>query len=102
MNREKANRLWFKSEVTRRIVALGAQRDDNRDEYTLQTTAGLLHVSPYDGWIACRFDEPKRAIAEPRLNPVSGKWNHHYGPFSSRADAQWAVDWFFNDLGRYL
>ncbi len=99
---EKATRTWFTSEVSRRLIELGSQRHDDRDEYTLQTLAGRLHISPYDGWVAGQFDEPSRAVQEPRLNPISGKWNHHYGPFTTRRDAQWSVEHFFNDLARYL
>ena len=51
----------------------------------IQTKLGLLSVTPYEGWIACRFHDVTRAaahfgvtsITQQRLNPVSGKWNWH-------------------------
>ena len=58
-------------------------------EYAVATVAGNLYVTIYDDWIACRFEEPERAkaISDTRLNPYSGKWNHHYddAEFTSRA-----------------
>lgn len=52
--------------------------------FEIATCAGPLAVSAHDGWIACRFHDVERAKANPwiaregRLNPFSGKWNHHW------------------------
>jgi hypothetical protein len=102
-----ANRAWFKAEVTRRLLALGANRNQGGlYDYTVATVAGILHVTVYDNWIACRFEEPERAkaISDTRLNPHSGKWNHHYddADFTSRRTTQQCVDYFFMELDRYL
>ena len=104
---EQANHEWFKAEIGRRLEALGATR--NRDcgyEYAVATVAGSLYVTVYDDWIACRFEEPERAkaIGDTRLNPYSGKWNHHYdaAEFKSRRTTRHCVDYFFIELDRYL
>ena len=104
---EQANRKWFKAEIGRRLEALGATRNRDRGyDYTLTTVAGNLYVTVYDDWIACRFEEPERAkaISDTRLNPYSGKWNHHYddAEFKSRRTTQRCVDYFFLELDRYL
>lgn len=51
----------------------------------LQTICGILHVTPYGNWIACRFYDVDAAVAHfgydrvhGRLNPCSGKWNFHF------------------------
>ncbi len=53
--------------------------------FNLKTRAGNLQVTPYNNWLACRFDDEKLAKTvlgddDPcrRLNPFSGKWNHHF------------------------
>jgi hypothetical protein len=103
---EHANCEWFKAEIDRRLVALGAAR--NRDcEYALATVAGTLRVTVYENWIACRFEEPNRAkaaVSDTRLNPYSGKWNHHYdhAEFKCRRATRLCVDYFFMELDRYL
>ena len=102
-----ANRAWFKAEVERRLLALGATRNQaGTYDYTVATVAGKLYVTVYDNWIACRFEEPERAkaISDTRLNPYSGKWNHHYddADFTSRRTTQLCVDYFFMELDRYL
>jgi hypothetical protein len=103
---EQANREWFKAEITRRLAALGATRNQGGYEYAVATVAGNLYVTAYDDWIACRFKEPERAkaIGDTRLNPYSGKWNHHYDPdeFKSRRTTRHCVDYFFIELARYL
>lgn len=106
---EKAQREWFKAEIGRRLLALGASKGTG-ENYTLETLAGTLAITPYDDWIACRFDAPARAgqflTAQPRgrLNPHSGKWNHVYtlAMFKSRQQAGAAVDDFFCELSRVL
>jgi len=103
---ERANREWFKAEINRRLAALGAIRNQGGYEYAVATVAGSLYVTVYDDWIACRFEEPERAkaISDTRLNPYSGKWNHHYddADFKSRRTTQHCVDYFFLELDRYL
>lgn len=49
----------------------------------IETKAGTLRVTPYEDWIATRFDDPAQAKSvlgeEVRwLNPHSGKWNFHF------------------------
>ena len=72
----------FKEAVTAYFIGLGV-RPGRFYEYELNTPAGLLHISIHGGWVATRFDEPKRgtvftsAIHVP-CNPYSGKWNHWY------------------------
>ena len=107
---EQANHEWFKAEIGRRLEAVGATRNRDCDyahEYAVATVAGNLYVTIYDDWIACRFDEPERAkaaVSDPRLNPYSGKWNHHYDPaeFKGRRTTRHCVDYFFIELDRYL
>ncbi len=106
---EQANREWFKSEIDRRLAELGAIRNGDCGhayEYAVATVAGNLYVTVYDDWIACRFEEPARAkaISDTRLNPYSGKWNHHYDPdeFKDRRTTRHCVDYFFIELDRYL
>lgn len=64
---------------------------DSIKTFELLTEVGKLSVTVYDDWLACRFDEPKRAkelsligpgarLNQSRLNPFSGKWNFHYHP----------------------
>lgn len=104
---EQANRAWFKAEVARRLTGLGATRNQRgMYDYAVATVAGNLLVTVYDNWIACRFEEPERAkaISDARLNPYSGKWNHHYDPavFTSRRTTRLYVDYFFLELDRFL
>ena len=101
-----ANHAWFKAEVERRLTALGATRNQGGYDYAVATVAGKLYVTIYEDWIACRFEEPERAkaIGDTRLNPCSGKWNHHYddAEFESRRTTRLCVDYFFMELDRYL
>lgn len=61
----------------------------------LQTRAGELLLHVYGGWLATRFDDVPRAVAllnprldwAERLNPLSGKWNFHFGPEDRVEDA---------------
>ena len=106
---EQANREWFKAEIGRRLEGLGATKNrdcDHACEYAVATVAGKLYVTIYEDWIACRFEEPERANAtgDTRLNPYSGKWNHHYddAEFKSRRTTRHCVDYFFMELDRYL
>ena len=107
---EQANREWFKAEISRRLEAVGATRNqdcDHAPEYVVTTVVGDLYVTIYDDWIACRFEEPERvksAVSDTRLNPHSGKWNHLYdgAEFKGRRTTQRCVDCFFIELDRYL
>jgi hypothetical protein len=104
---EQVNRKWFKAEIDRCLVELGAIRDgESMYDYAVATVAGKLYITIYEDWIACRFEEPERAKAtgDMRLNPYSGKWNHHYddAEFKSRRTTRHCVDYFFMELDRYL
>lgn len=54
------------------------------NKFRLDTICGELHITVYDGWIACRFQDVDLAKQnlpiglQSILNPFSGKWNHHY------------------------
>jgi hypothetical protein len=54
--------------------------EGNQYRFQLQTSVGILRLQSYGSWIACCFDEPRRAlrVAGTRLNPFSGKWNWHW------------------------
>ena len=43
-------------------------------------------------------------MSDTRLNPYSGKWNHHYdaAEFKGRRTTRHCVDYFFIELDRYL
>lgn len=46
--------------------------------YVLHTRGGPLRVKPFGDWVACRFDDVKRAgRAGVPLNPLNGKCNFH-------------------------
>lgn len=72
--------------------------------FEINTRAGALQVTPYNTFIACRFDEPTRAmavvpLARMTVNPHSGKWNHHPGPGGALMEY---VDSFRAQLGALL
>src|SRR5688572_12942208 len=52
-------------------------------EFDIETAAGTLRVRGHERFIACRFSDVERAVANlgahpyDRLNPCSGKWNWH-------------------------
>lgn len=85
--RAKSRRLLkaeqrFKSTVTDYLLSLGA-RPGRWYDYELDTPAGLLHLTPYENWLACRFDDVAfgrafTATCGHSCNPYSGKWNHHF------------------------
>lgn len=89
MNTEKED-LRFKRKCTTLLRRLGAE---DREEYAgsrhlvLETTLGDLHLFPFDGWLATRFQDVPRATAvlnpqrewAGQLNTCSGKWNFHFG-----------------------
>ncbi len=69
---------------------IAGHRDPMGADWIVQTKAGAMKVIGYGNWVACRFDDAKRAfevlkaipsIGTGRLNPYSGKWNFHFAPF---------------------
>ena len=82
----------FKQAVTEYLISKGAVAADFY-EFQIETTLGLLHVTPFDNWIATRFDDVDRAKAvlgsgrDVRLNPCSGKWNFHFADGTPEVDA---------------
>lgn len=80
----------FTPAVCAHLEAAHATCVDGKREYRIDTRGGMLRVSVYETWIACRFEDVARAWSiEPHrrtgvnMNPHSGKWNHHY---STQAD----------------
>ena len=71
----------FKQSVADYLASKGATTS-RFYAFEIETKAGTLFVSPYEDWIACRFEnveEAKRLLGNSaRLNPYSGKWNFHY------------------------
>jgi hypothetical protein len=100
----------FKKTVGEFILSIGGTFDAARwYPYELQTSAGVLSISPSDNWIACRFADVARAkaakIAEQSffasLNPFSGKWNFlAVNGDTMRFDGQVAFDYFKSDMAR--
>lgn len=72
----------FQRAVTDYLTSIGATPSEFY-AFQIETKAGMLRVTPYEDWIATRFDDPARAKSvlgdEVRwLNPHSGKWNFHF------------------------
>lgn len=72
----------FKTAVTEFVVGLGA-RPGTFYDHALDTPAGVLHVSVYKLWLACRFEDVALGTRFTEScgrssNPYSGKWNFHY------------------------
>lgn len=102
------DRQAFVERVREIIMGAGARDDVDRliyDYVIPATRVGPLYVSVHEscngdglGWIACRFLYPQVAaeiVGGERLNPHSGKWNHHYfGP--------WTLDDAVADFSRSL
>ena len=77
MSRKKFD---FPAVVAANLLRLGA-RPAKCYDWELDTVAGTMRLTPYDTWIACRFDDVEAAKLRVRfgaLNPWSGKWNWHY------------------------
>ena len=78
-----------------RSVDTTASYDGAPTRLDLETRLGILHISLYGTWVACRFEDVDRACAElnpgklgqhhSHLNPHSGKWNIHF-------DHHWPVE----------
>lgn len=47
-------------------------------EMLLETPAGTLTLTPYDGWVAGRFVDPRHARRFVDCNPYTGKWIHYW------------------------
>jgi hypothetical protein len=78
--RKRAPVFNFAAAVTQAIKELGA-REGSAYGWQIDTRAGLLQLSPYEDWVACRFEDVARANVEIRhgqLNPHSGKWNWYF------------------------
>lgn len=45
--------------------------------YVIGTTLGLLWVTPFEDWIACRFEDVAKAREVYACNSFSGKYNFH-------------------------
>jgi len=71
----------FQRTVLEFITSKGATPGSFYD-FEIETKAGNLHLTPYDTWVACRFDDVERARTivgnDGRLNRCSGKWNFHF------------------------
>lgn len=77
---KKKNREEFQRLCGEMLLALGAVPGTYRS-HRLETVAGGLECTPYENWLACCFDDPKRAsnfASGTSLNPHSGKWNWHF------------------------
>lgn len=78
---DKAKGEAFVRGVETLLTTLGAKPAEFY-RFTIETKAGMLRVSPYPDWVACRFEDVDRAVAllgkAINLNECSGKWNHHY------------------------
>lgn len=89
----------FVAAVTEGIVRLGA-RQDGPYGWRIETVAGQLDMTPYEDWIACRFDDVGRAVGKVGsggINPNSGKWNFHF-----TKPGQKEVEFFLGELSRLL
>ena len=74
----------FQKYATDRLIRLGFKKvEGGPRDFCLDTPLGQLWASPYDDWIACRFDNVALAKQHlphghaDRLNQFSGKWNWH-------------------------
>jgi hypothetical protein len=98
---QKARRQLFEAQATELLLSLGAALEATNSnpwpQFTIDTMAGMLHISlhtdlwlcdkPYFQkggvpWIAARFNDVARANQFTGImgehNRYSGKWNHHY------------------------
>ena len=77
LNESKASQIKFEQEAKEIILELGGVETDGLYKYSFETKVGNLNINIYDGWIAMKFDEPKKAKEMVDCNPFSGKWNIH-------------------------
>ena len=78
--RTKTQRFDFQTACTAMLKELGAVEDPAGYGLLLNTIAGGLQCTPYDNWLATRFNDVHQAKAKVysgSLNPFSGKWNWH-------------------------
>lgn len=93
----------FKGACESMLHRLGAVDTDRFYPLRIETAAGPLDLWPQDDSLVCRFVDVERAKAllgagwGGRLNPISGKWNHH----PARPDSA-AVDAIRNDVAQVL
>lgn len=86
-----AVREQFKKNVTEYILSKGATKS-SLYAFQLNTSIGLLRITPYDNWIATCFDDQHKGYIFSKrytrqdCNRHSGKWNFHY--FELTADEQ--------------
>ena len=76
----KSKKFDFSAVVAAGLRLLGA-RPAQSDDWELDTVASILRVTPYQNWIAYRFDDVEAARQHVRfgtLNPWSGKWTWHF------------------------
>ncbi len=105
---KKAALLYASFDVLVRDYLLkhGAQAKSGKpwDEYVIETSVGPLTIHPFEGWIATRFDDAKRAAERlgSAVNPYSGKWNFHFDTFRDERDIENALKHFAWHLERIL
>ena len=95
----------FRETVKSYLVSVGAKPEGSHYHFELDTEAGLLWVSIYDGEknIFCRFKDVDRAKAaiensSRRLNRFSGKWNFHFRASTSVEDCMQAFKYELEPL----
>ncbi len=101
MAKRKRKPTTFKADTEAYLASIGAKPSDFY-AYALDTIIGVLWITPYDDWIACRWDNIDKARAAGLgCNPYSGKWNHHC--IDDTADAAAAtLTGFRSLLSRFL
>lgn len=95
---KKWHRL-FQAAAVKHLEARGAEPEEDyagAKAYSLETPAGTLRVTIFEGWLACRFLDVGKAkevllVGDDRLNPYSGKWNWH---FLDGTDVDFCLRWF--------
>jgi hypothetical protein len=76
----KHRKYDFAKAVSNGLREIGA-REAGPYGWQLDTIGGLLDITPYEDWVACRFNDVERANATIQfgsLNHHSGKWNWMY------------------------
>lgn len=94
-----SKKTTFQAAVERIVDRMGCVPDPSYGR-RLETVAGALHITPYDTWVATRFEDVARAkskVGQGSLNPYSGKWNWHFSP-TELQDPQTCARVVFNAL----
>jgi hypothetical protein len=91
----------FTANVVAYIVGKGAT-PGRHEEYELATNIGVLKITPYDNWIACRFDDVEAAQLFCACNKYSGKWNFHYSDDVATLSTASTIGDFMNEIERLL